>query len=62
MADVAREVIDGLWMIRQDREDRDVMIYYCGKLVKVKERDELLSLPQLRNELLMYREEAKEDE
>jgi len=60
--DSAREVIDGLWMIRQSTIDKDLMIHYCGQLVKVKKCDALLDLLQLRNELIRAREEAREDE
>ena len=60
--DSAREVIDGLWMIRQSTIDKDLLIHYCGQLVKVKECDQLLDLIQLRNELIRAREEAREDE
>lgn len=60
--DSAREVIDGLWMIRQSTIDKDLLIHYCGQLVKVKKYDTLLDLIQLRNELIRAREEAREDE
>lgn len=60
--DSAREVIDGLWMIRQSTIDKNLLIHYCGQLVKVKKCDTLLDLIQLRNELIRAREEAREDE
>ena len=60
--DTAREVIDGLWMIRQSTIDKDLLVHYCGKLVKVKECDTLLDLNQLRKELILAREEARNDE
>lgn len=60
--DSAREVTDGLWMIRQSTIDKDLLIHYCGKLIKVKECDTLLDLIQLRNELIKTREEVRNDE
>lgn len=60
--DIAREVIDGLWMIRQDQHTRQLMIYYCGRLNKIMETDELLDFAGLRRVLISVREEARENE
>lgn len=60
--DIAREVIDGLWMIRQDQHTRQLMIYYCGRLNSIKETDRLLDFSGLRKVLISVREEARENE
>lgn len=58
----ANEVVDGLWLIRQDTETKWIFLHYCGRVVAQTHRDELLQFDDLRWLLITMRNEAKMEE
>ena len=58
----ANEVVDGLWLIRQDTETKWIFLHYCGRVVAQTHRDELLQFDELRWLLITMRNEAKMEE
>lgn len=59
--DRGREIIDGLWMIRQDAVSFDIITFYCGRIAKIENCDRLLTLEDLLKRLMVNREVLKNE-